>query len=126
MFDIGFWEITVIAVVALLVVGPNELPALLRNVGSMVGKVRRFVREAKDDLDQELKKVDELKRLVAKEAEIAELHKDIDSEKPAVPVNYSSQDKKETGEGQQAIESTKSSADQSSEPPVQPPYGSTK
>ncbi|NOY62665.1 MAG: twin-arginine translocase subunit TatB, partial [Gammaproteobacteria bacterium] len=33
MFDIGFWEITVIAVIALLVVGPDEFPQLVRSVG---------------------------------------------------------------------------------------------
>jgi len=126
MFDIGFWEITVIAVVALLVVGPNELPSLLRNVGAMINKVRRFIREAKADLDQELKKVDELKRLVTKEAEIAELHKDIDTEKPTIPVDYSSRNVKETSEVQQTTEPGKSATDQSSKTPVQPPYGTTK
>jgi sec-independent protein translocase protein TatB len=128
MFDIGFWEITVIAVVALLVVGPKELPTLLRTVGAMVKKVRRFVREAKADLDEEINKVDELKRRMAKEAEIAELHKNIelDAEKPAIPVRSSTGNVKGAGETRQASGPEKSTDGQSAEASVQPPYGSNK
>jgi sec-independent protein translocase protein TatB len=128
MFDIGFWEIAVIAVVALLVVGPKELPTLLRTMGAMVKKMRRFIREAKADLDKEINKVDELKRLMDKETEIAELHKDIerDVDKPTIPVNPSSVDKKEMTAGQQTTEPQKSVDGQSPEDSAQPPYGTTK
>lgn len=126
MFDIGFWELAVIAVVALLVVGPKELPNLLRTTGAMVRRARRFVREAKSDLDQEIRKIDDLKQLMAKEAEIAELHKDIDSTKPTIPVNHSSRKAQETTTVQEVTEPVKSAADQSSEASVQPPYGTHK
>jgi sec-independent protein translocase protein TatB len=119
MFDIGFWEIAVIAVVALLVVGPNELPSLLRTVGAMVRKVRRFIREAKADLDQEIRKVDDLKRLMSKEAEIAELHENMDPAKPTVPVKRSSRDSTDTTGQESAAENTTSdrTADTSDKPP---------
>jgi len=79
MFDIGFSEIIVIAVVALLVVGPNEFPTLVRTIGAWIGKVRRFVSETKSDLDQEFRKADELKQLIKRESELASLHEKIDA-----------------------------------------------
>lgn len=45
MFDLGFAELLVIGVVALIVVGPKELPVLFRNVGRWVGKMRGMARE---------------------------------------------------------------------------------
>jgi sec-independent protein translocase protein TatB len=81
MFDIGFWEILVIAIVALLVVGPNEFPALVRTVGIWIGKIRRFMAETKHELDVEFRKAEELKRLMDREAGIAELHEQLDARK---------------------------------------------
>ena len=78
MFDIGFWEITLIAVVALLVVGPKEFPSLVRNIGRGLGKVRGFLSSVKSDLDFEIDKANEVKRLMEKESEIAKLHRIIE------------------------------------------------
>lgn len=75
MFDIGFWEIILIAVIALLVVGPSEFPALVKNIGNGVGKFRGFLSSVKTDLDYEIDKAAEIKRLVEKESEIADLHR---------------------------------------------------
>jgi sec-independent protein translocase protein TatB len=89
MFDIGFSEIVLIAIIALLVVGPQELPALVRSVGSWLGKARRFAGAVKTELDREIHKADEIKRLMAKEMEIAEHHKTLDedrrADRPATP-----------------------------------------
>ena len=74
MFDIGFLEIVLIGVVALLVVGPNEFPGLVRNVGRGLGKLRGFLSSVKSDLDFEIDKANEIKQMVEKEAEIARLH----------------------------------------------------
>ncbi|HHH35218.1 MAG TPA: twin-arginine translocase subunit TatB [Gammaproteobacteria bacterium] len=87
MFDIGFWEIALIAVVALLVVGPEEFPALVRTIGAVLGKVRRFVQEAKQELDREVLQAEELKRLVEKEAKIAELHRAVEEVNATIPVD---------------------------------------
>lgn len=54
MFDVGFWELILIAVVALLVVGPERLPELASTVGRWVGKARRFVSVVKADIDREI------------------------------------------------------------------------
>jgi sec-independent protein translocase protein TatB len=63
MFDIGFWEILVILVVALLVVGPDRLPGLAREVGLWVRKVRSFVSSVRSDIEQEFQ-TEELRKLL--------------------------------------------------------------
>lgn len=54
MFDIGFWEISLIAVIALLVFGPEKLPGAARTAGLWVGRARRLVTTVKQDIDREL------------------------------------------------------------------------
>ena len=54
MFDIGFWELVVIAVVALLVVGPERLPQLVRDAGRWVRTVRRLVADTRSQIEREL------------------------------------------------------------------------
>ena len=54
MFDIGFWELIVIAVIALLVIGPEQLPGFVREAGKWAGRVRRFIRDARIELEREL------------------------------------------------------------------------
>lgn len=85
MFDIGFSEIILVALVALLVVGPQEFPTLVRNIGSWLGKARHFMSAVKTEFDREIHKADEIKRLMAKEVEIAERHKDLDAARRADP-----------------------------------------
>ena len=66
MFDIGFFEFCVIAVVALLVVGPDRMPELARSAGRWMGKIKRFTNDVKGDLERELK-ADELRRMMVDE-----------------------------------------------------------
>ncbi len=81
MFDIGFWEIAVIAIVALLVVGPEQLPGLLRTAGSWVGKAKRLINEAKTELDLEVDRAEEIKKRIAEETRVAEMHRAINAGK---------------------------------------------
>lgn len=60
MFDIGFWELLVIAVVSLLVAGPERLPGLVRDAGRWAAKLRRYVMQAKYEFEQQLR-VDEVR-----------------------------------------------------------------
>lgn len=55
MFDIGFWELVIIALVALVVVGPERLPELAHNAGRMLRKLRAFIQNAKREVEKELK-----------------------------------------------------------------------
>ena len=77
MFDIGFFEIIFIMVVALLVVGPERLPRVARTTGLWLGKLRGFVSSVKADIDKELA-TEELKKTLAKQASIPELEELID------------------------------------------------
>ena len=54
MFDIGFWELVMIATVALLVVGPDNLPAFAQQAGKWLGKFRRLISNLQRELKQEL------------------------------------------------------------------------
>jgi sec-independent protein translocase protein TatB len=54
MFDIGFWEICLIAVIALLVFGPEKLPGAARTAGLWIGRARRFFNTVRQDIDKEL------------------------------------------------------------------------
>ncbi len=94
MFDIGFSEIVLIAVIALLVVGPQEFPALVRNIGSWLGKARQFMGAVKTEFEREINKADEIKRLMTKEMEIADLHKELDPHRRAAPPSSPEQDAK--------------------------------
>jgi len=67
MFDIGFWELIVIAVVALLVIGPERLPKVARIAGLWVGRARRTLSSVKAEIDRELK-AEELKQILDKQA----------------------------------------------------------
>ncbi len=54
MFDIGFWELVLIGIVGLLVIGPDKLPEVSRNLGRWIGKTRRFINQTRRELEQEL------------------------------------------------------------------------
>ena len=62
MFDIGFSELMVIAIVALIVIGPERLPKVARTLGHLFGRMQRYVNDVKADISREME-LDELKRL---------------------------------------------------------------
>jgi sec-independent protein translocase protein TatB len=62
MFDIGFSEIVVIAVVALIVIGPERLPKAARTLGHLFGRLQRYVNDVKADINREME-LDELRKL---------------------------------------------------------------
>jgi len=64
MFDIGFFEILVIGVVALLVIGPERLPKVARTLGHLFGRMQRYVNDVKADISREME-LDELRKLQA-------------------------------------------------------------
>jgi sec-independent protein translocase protein TatB len=78
MFDIGFWELAIIGVVALIVIGPDKLPAVARTVGYWLGKGRKLVATVHDDINREVNKAEELKRLLEEQSKIKEMHEIIE------------------------------------------------
>lgn len=77
MFDIGFTELLLVGLVALLVVGPERLPRIARTAGLWLGKGRRFINSVKVDIEQELK-ADELKRILSEQKRSNPMHEIIE------------------------------------------------
>src|SRR3712207_715744 len=67
MFDIGWSELVLIGIVALIVIGPKELPGVLRAMGHYMGKVRRMASDFQDQF-----------REAMREAEVADLKRQFD------------------------------------------------
>ncbi|WP_108125722.1 Sec-independent protein translocase protein TatB [Saccharospirillum mangrovi] len=66
MFDMGFSELLLIAIIGLVVIGPERLPGVARTLGRQVGNLRRFMRSLQTQLEQEVK-LDELNRKIMAE-----------------------------------------------------------
>jgi sec-independent protein translocase protein TatB len=66
MFDIGWSELLIIGIVALIVIGPKELPAVLRTVGQWMGKIRRMASDFQGQFQEAMREaeVDDLKKQV--------------------------------------------------------------
>lgn len=62
MFDIGFSELVIIAVVALIVIGPERLPKAARTMGHLLGRLQRYVNDVKSDINREME-LEELRKL---------------------------------------------------------------
>lgn len=62
MFDIGFTELIIIGVVALIVIGPERLPKVARTAGHLYGRMQRYVSSVKSDISHEIQ-LDEMRRV---------------------------------------------------------------
>lgn len=83
MFDIGFLELGIVGVVALLVIGPERLPKVARTAGMWLGRGRRFVASVKSDIDREMA-ADELKKVLAKQTDSQGLYDIIEETKQSI------------------------------------------
>ena len=70
MFDIGFFELSLIGVVALVVIGPERLPGVARTAGKWVGRANRFVSNIKEDISKEIKD-EELQKILQQQKDLA-------------------------------------------------------
>jgi sec-independent protein translocase protein TatB len=84
MFDVNFWELSVIGIVALLVFGPDKLPEVARTIGYWVGRARAYVNSVKSDIDREVR-LQELQDMM-KQNEKYHLHDILEEKKPTPPV----------------------------------------
>ncbi len=75
MFEIGFWEVFLIVVLALLIIGPERLPGAARTAGYWVGRARRYIEGVRNEVEQEFD-ISEFKRLMHnQEVQINELQR---------------------------------------------------
>ena len=74
MFDVGFSELVLIGIVALVVIGPERLPKVARMAGHLLGRMQRYVNDVKADINREIQ-LDELKKL---RAEVQDTARDLE------------------------------------------------
>ena len=96
MFDVGFWEVLFILVLALVIIGPERLPGAARKAGFFVGKARRYIEGVRSEVESELD-VNEFKRMLHnQEVQINELQQQlktgVDEVKAEMPDPVSSAD----------------------------------
>ena len=90
MFDVSFSELLVIAIVALLVIGPEKLPKVARTVGAFTGRLQRYMTQIKEEVNREIR-FDELQKLQQEIKQSVEktqenIHQQVDEIKSAVSV----------------------------------------
>jgi|GEM_PF-279899 len=88
MFDIGFWELMLIALVALVVVGPERLPKLIRVTGLWIGRANASVQSIRSEISRELR-AEELKQALNKTVDVSDINKIMDVKPkpdPSAPV----------------------------------------
>ena len=110
MFDIGFWEILLILVLALVVIGPERLPGAARKAGYFFGKARRYIEGVRSEVESELD-VSEFKRMLHnQEVQINELQG-----KLSETVSLDEQQQQPAGPDYEIIEQDDESVDDKSE-----------
>ena len=82
MFDFGFWEILMVVLVALIVVGPERMPGLARTAGLWVGKAKRMIADVKSEIDNELA-MSELKKALDEQDLMEDVYEVIEETKQA-------------------------------------------
>lgn len=129
MFDIGFSELIVIGIVALIVIGPERLPKAARTVGQWLGRLNRYVAQVKQDIDRDLQ-LEELRQLQREMQETArryeafadETRREIEQEANQVKRVVAAMSTTDDGLTKQAFEKLKAeeSAPASTPPAAQP------
>lgn len=96
MFDVGFTELLLLAVIGVVVIGPERLPAVARTVGKAVGEARRFASGLQRQLEQEVK-IEELNRKIMEDTKGKEFSTNTDS-KPETPAATATETTEESNE----------------------------
>lgn len=68
MFDIGFWELSLVGLVSLIVIGPEQLPKVARIAGFWIGKTRNMVASVKSEIHEELQ-AEEMRQIMAEQTD---------------------------------------------------------
>jgi sec-independent protein translocase protein TatB len=118
MFDIGWSELVVIAVVALIAIGPKELPGVLRMVGQWMGKARKMAAEFQGQFQEAMR-----------EAEMADLKKSFDEVKEAATGftggNIMTSLQKDVGDALRIDDIDKPAVSASDTPAIEPPVATS-
>ncbi|MCK5191510.1 MAG: twin-arginine translocase subunit TatB [Methylococcales bacterium] len=72
MFDVGFWELCLVGLVSLLVIGPEKLPKAARVAGFWIGKTRNMVASVKSEIKEELH-AEEMRQIFKEQTEIEQV-----------------------------------------------------
>lgn len=89
MFDVGFWELCLIGLVSLLVIGPEKLPAAARVAGFWLGKTRNMVASVKAEIKEELQ-AEEMRQILKEHSGIEEVESLLDQGTDSVDKTASS------------------------------------
>lgn len=112
MFDFGFSEMLVVAVVALIVVGPQRLPKVARTAGHLLGRLQRYVADVKADVSREMQ-LDELKKL---QQQVQEQARELESSVRKQAEGIESSVRDTAGEIERSVDPVEPGA-----PPMNPP-----
>jgi len=74
MFDVGFWELCLVGLVCLLVIGPEKLPKAARVAGFWIGKTRNMVASVKSEIKEELQ-AEEMRQIIKEQTDLEAFHK---------------------------------------------------
>lgn len=77
MFEVGFWELVMVGLVALLVIGPERLPKAARLAGFWIGKTRAMISMVKAEIAEELQ-AEELRQTLKEQADLEEVKQILD------------------------------------------------
>lgn len=77
MFDVGLWEVALLLVIAMIVVGPDRLPKLATSIGRFTGKIRRMAQTIQRDIDRQIALEDQQKIRESVESVRQQLNQDV-------------------------------------------------
>ncbi|MFK7964208.1 MAG: Sec-independent protein translocase protein TatB [Burkholderiaceae bacterium] len=110
MFDIAFTELVIMAVIALLIVGPERLPKLARQVGEWAGKLQRYVNDVKSDLNRQME-LEELRNIKSEVTDAArELEKSVKSTVESTQKDFDSLSTSLTGDDDPVAQANEAAA----------------
>jgi sec-independent protein translocase protein TatB len=80
MFDFGFWELAIVLIISLIVLGPERLPVFAAHLGSLIKKIKDFANNIKTNIENE-SRMNDLKNIIEKQKEeLSEFENIIDSD----------------------------------------------
>lgn len=116
MFDVSFLELSVICVITLLVVGPERLPGLVRDVGRIIRKLRRIVTQTRYELEREFSFEEERQRLEEKKKTLTDSIDELDDLMDIAPDRDSDDKPQETKSTMASEKDTKPRPNADNEP----------